>query len=338
MAKSRKSHARKIVVGGCALAIIAVLCVIGYYVVDIFKSFDKDFLRGGEAASVPQVVGMTREDAEAALRNAGFVPAESDNVIREDVPAGIVFRQDPEAGRSKKLGSKIRYFVSLGNPRFVIPDLLGKDFGDAVRLIEEAGMQLGHIDRMYTPNSSGQKVLSQDPPAGKEFPDSVSVDLWVADNTALPEVSMPNLGGMQLRAAEELLVRNNLQLNRVDYVSNDSVASGSVVTQNVQAGESLKLGAKISLSVAVPRELITSWTRTISVRVPVTGGPRQQQVKIKVFDQIAQNTIVYDEMHTSGSFVDKQIPLEGRATVMIYIQDMEHAYREEHIPYENPEE
>ena len=130
----------------------------------------------------------------------------------------------------------------------------------------------------------------------------------------------------------------HLHLHQVDYVANDNIESGTVLSQNPPAREEVQLGRKVAVTVAAPTGVIESWTRTISVRVPVAGGPRMQQVKIKVFDQIAQNAIVYDEMHESGSFVDKRIPLEGKATVMIYIQDMENAYREERIPYASGEE
>ncbi len=323
---------------GCALAIVVVLGVIGYFVWDIFRNFDSDFLSSGEVSNVPAIVGMSEDDALEALRSAGFRPERRESVISEDVAKGLVFRQDPEGGHRKKQGSQVRYYLSLGNPRFVVPDLEGRDIAEATALLDEAGMQIGRIERIYMPALKDRTVISQDPVKGKEFPGPVSIDLRVADSRDLPQISMPDLAGKPLRSAEEMLVRSNLHLRQVDYVANDNVASGTVLSQNVAAGQSVQLGNSVALTVAAPEAVISSWTRTITVRVPVTGGPRMQQVKIKVFDQIAQNTIVYDEMHESGSFVDKRIPLEGKATVMIYIQDMETAYREERIPYASEED
>ncbi|MCB1186073.1 PASTA domain-containing protein [bacterium] len=338
MARSRKTQAQKIVNIGCALAIIAVLAVIGYFVVDLVRNFDSDFLARGEVTTVPAIVGLSPDEAEQAIRTAGFKPDRRESVVSDTVEKGLVMKQDPEAGRKRKAGGKISYYLSLGNPRYVVPDLEGKELAQATILLDEAGMKIGRIEKIYMPADTPGTVISQDPVKGKEFPGPVSVDLRVADSRDLPKVEMPDLSGKDLRSAEQLLVRSNLHLHQVDYVSNNSVESGTVLSQNVRAGEQISLGQKVTLTVAAPPELISSWTRTITVRVPVSGGPRMQHVKIKVFDQIAQNTIVYDQMHESGSFVDKRIPLEGKATVMVYIDDMENAFREERIPYDGGEE
>lgn len=62
---------------------------------------------------VPDVVGMTRADAETTLRDAGLVPqAESDFNAPPDVPDGTVTAQDPEAGTVVPRGSTVRIFVA----------------------------------------------------------------------------------------------------------------------------------------------------------------------------------------------------------------------------------
>jgi beta-lactam-binding protein with PASTA domain len=67
------------------------------------------------AVAVPDVKGKTREDAEAALREAGFEP-----LILEDVdptvPAGLVFGQLPAAGTKLPAGSTVAIGVSKGAP------------------------------------------------------------------------------------------------------------------------------------------------------------------------------------------------------------------------------
>ncbi|MCB1217427.1 PASTA domain-containing protein [bacterium] len=332
MARSRKSQAQKIVNIGCAVAIVGVLSVIIYFAVDLVRNFDSGGARA-DSPKVPAILGLSAEEAEQRIRDAGFKPDRRESVVSDSVEQGLVLKQDPEAGNRRKPGSRVSFYLSLGNPHYVVPDLVGQDITSAARLLDETGMKIGRIERVYRPASSAGTVISQDPAKGKEFPGPISVDLRVADSRDLPQVKVPDLSGKSLRNAEELLVQANLHLHQVDYVANNSVAAGTVLSQNVRAGEDVTLGSEVGLSVAAPVDLISSWTRTLTVRVPVTGGPRMQHVKIKVFDQIAQNTIVYDEMHESGSVVEKKIPLEGKATVMVYIDDMENAFREERIPY-----
>lgn len=64
-------------------------------------------------AKVPSVIGMTQEDAEAELIEAGFdVRVEQQESTEQ--PAGIVFEQSPNANISLKLGQPVTIFVSTG--------------------------------------------------------------------------------------------------------------------------------------------------------------------------------------------------------------------------------
>ena len=60
---------------------------------------------------VPNVVGMTQQDAVKAIEAAGFKADvfESDDTTE---PAGTVFRQSPEANQTPPAGTTITIFVS----------------------------------------------------------------------------------------------------------------------------------------------------------------------------------------------------------------------------------
>ena len=122
---------------------------------------------------------------------------------------------------------------------------------------------------MTTAERSSVRIRRQ----AKELQGSIPVHMRVGDNTGLPDIKMPSVKGLQLRKAEEALVQMNLHLHQVNYVADDSVDSGTVVSQSINSGRDVKLGSSVDLNIAVPRDLLASYTRTLTIRVPVMAGP-----------------------------------------------------------------
>jgi len=63
---------------------------------------------------VPNVVGMTQADAQAAIGTAQLVVGTVTEEYSDTVPAGNVISQDPAAGTSVPIGSAVNLVVSLG--------------------------------------------------------------------------------------------------------------------------------------------------------------------------------------------------------------------------------
>jgi serine/threonine-protein kinase len=67
------------------------------------------------SVSVPNVVGMTAADAEAAITAAGLVPSAVEQPDGE-IPKGTVITQAPAAGTKAALGTTVLFTVSSGPP------------------------------------------------------------------------------------------------------------------------------------------------------------------------------------------------------------------------------
>jgi serine/threonine-protein kinase len=66
--------------------------------------------------TVPNVVGKSQSDAEAAIKAAGLVPQAAEQPDAE-VPKGIVISQGPQAGVKAQAGSVVLFTVSSGVPQ-----------------------------------------------------------------------------------------------------------------------------------------------------------------------------------------------------------------------------
>lgn len=312
------------------LAIIAVLVVIVAIVYMMYGLVRTDLLSSGEVIVVPELIGLTEQQAEGALREAGLAPHRLKQRLHNDEqPAGSVFKQDPPALAKVKQG-RIKLWISLGKASFVVPDLTGLAVGEIIAALGDQGLRLGKLTKIYRPDLPAGLVVNQEPAAGREFSSAVPVDVIIADAANLPLVPMPEVIGQRLVNVEDLLARSNLQLARVDYVPDDSVTGGTVVAQSVPAGEQVDLGTPVTLSVALPSELMSSPFKRLRIHVTLPPGPAQQQVKIKYFDALGENPPI-EVVKGPGEQVDQQVDIEGRATIYIFINDMTTPYREEHL-------
>lgn len=67
--------------------------------------------------TVPEIKGMTEEEAVAKLAEAGLNPGEATQEFDGAVPEGLVISQSVEPGQLAKEGSRISYVVSMGMER-----------------------------------------------------------------------------------------------------------------------------------------------------------------------------------------------------------------------------
>jgi len=114
--------------------------------------------------AVPDVVGMSQADAEAAIIAAGLAVGNVTEEFSCTVPAGDVISQDPVAGTCVDPGTAVDLVVSLGP--LEVPDVVGMSQADAETTIIAAGLTVGNVTEEYSFTVPAGDVISQDPVAG----------------------------------------------------------------------------------------------------------------------------------------------------------------------------
>ena len=199
----------------------------------------------GEEITVPDVTGMTEDDARRALVNAGFV----DSLIHtaydysDTVDTGLVFETSPEANANATKEAEIQIKVSKGakKPDKVdVPNLVGQDVEAAKAQITNAGFTVGSVTEQ-TNNAAVGQVLSQSPASGKVDP-GTAINLVISKGPG--QVQIPsNLIYGSLDDARRALT--NLGLN-VDAKAQDaSHEAGMVLSVNPDQGTSVNVGSTV---------------------------------------------------------------------------------------------
>jgi beta-lactam-binding protein with PASTA domain len=122
--------------------------------------------RGPEQLTVPDVTGLSRESAEARLRDEGFEVAVQEQ--ESDEPEGDVISQSPGAGTQLTRGSRVTITVSTGRPKVDVPDVVGIGEAKATARLSAAGLTPVRQERQVTDPAQDGVVLEQRPGSGTE--------------------------------------------------------------------------------------------------------------------------------------------------------------------------
>lgn len=121
--------------------------------------------KGRQPIAVPDVVGMTKDEATAAISALGLKP-EATEAHSDTVEAGKVIDQKTQPETTLHKGDAVAFTVSLGPEMVEVPKIVGMNKDQAVAALQEAGFQvkvqtvLGGIfgTARYTDPDAGTRV------------------------------------------------------------------------------------------------------------------------------------------------------------------------------------
>ncbi|MFV0516252.1 MAG: Stk1 family PASTA domain-containing Ser/Thr kinase [Aminipila sp.] len=209
----------------------------------------------GEGAEiiVPDISGETVEQATARLEELGLKLEEGDRVYDSEVAEGEIVSQSPVAKTKTKKGKVITVSISKGAKEGAIPNLLGKNYTDAVYLIEKYGYNVGEVT-IGESDMPKDTVISQTPEAGEEAKPGTKIKFVVSKGVEEGKTIMPKLLGLTLDKAEQELKASGLEVGTVTEEMSDAYDKGLVMWQQIAAGETVNEGATINLKISTGSE------------------------------------------------------------------------------------
>ena len=174
-----------------AAMVIASLALIGWVLVDTII-MPRVARQGWPIVSIPSLEGLSLQDAQKKVEESGL-QAIVDPVRRpsDHLPPDAVAFQQPSAGDSVKAGHQVRIWLSAGPSSVRLPELVGRDSAEAVRLLKDS--ELGVQDTVEWRQSAivVGKVLATQPKPGTILSrgSKVLLILSAGDSTAAPAES-----------------------------------------------------------------------------------------------------------------------------------------------------
>jgi hypothetical protein len=130
--------------------------------------------------AVPDVIGLTPAEAEAALAGAYLSTGAVTQLCSSTVAAGHVLSQTPLAGQQADIGSTVALTVSTGRCPVAVPNVVGQTQASATTAITGAGLTVGTVTQQYHATILSGQVINQTPVAGTQVAPGSSVALAVS--------------------------------------------------------------------------------------------------------------------------------------------------------------
>jgi serine/threonine-protein kinase len=134
---------------------------------------------GQRSATVPSVIGNTRQQAQIAIENAGLEMGRLD-MQNSDKPAGTVITVRPQPGEKVNLPARVDLVVSRGPATSEIPNLIGQSLPQARARLQIMGLQVGAVEIDTTSIEVANTVTAQDPLPGQTVLSGAMVKLIIS--------------------------------------------------------------------------------------------------------------------------------------------------------------
>lgn len=208
------------------------------------------FLQTLNTATVPQLIGLTEEEARNALIDRDLNAV----VVKEfsnDVDSGLVLFASPESGSRVSKDSDIQLTISKGPELFEIPDVIGQTWVEAQTSLTDLGFKPSLAAEEFHPEFAAGTVIEIDPPVFSQHP--LGTTLFVIVSKGPAPVKLPNIiNTSEQGATQKLQAKGFLQI---------------IIKRDFSS--KIKKGFVISMTPAAESKQLTS----ITVELVISDGP-----------------------------------------------------------------
>ena len=211
--------------------------------------------------AIPDVAGQTVAEAKETLKKANFEIGEEKSEASEKVEEGRIIRTDPEAGKTRKEGSKINLVVSSGKQSFQLSNYIGRKSTDVIAELKQKKVpeNLIKIEEEESSESEAGTVLRQSPAAGTTYDLSKASTITLTVAKKVTSVAMPSYTGSSLEFTKNNLIQivgikeANIEVVEVSTAP-AGTAEGTVVEQSPKAGDKVDLTkTRVKISIYKPK-------------------------------------------------------------------------------------
>lgn len=209
---------------------------------------------GPEYITVPNLYGMSKQQAIAKLQNEGFAVGTISEVNSDSTDVGLVCGQSLDPDSSQKSGTAIDFSISLGPKMVVVPGVVGNSAeGYAYATIGAANLYYS-VEYEESTSVPAGTVISQVPEGGTSVPEYSTVRVIVSVGPPAVGLDADALTNMSQDQATSTLAGLGLGA-QIQYQASDYVAVGCVIGwSSTSADGSLHAGDTVVIYISTGPE------------------------------------------------------------------------------------
>ncbi|WKD56617.1 Serine/threonine-protein kinase PknB [Corynebacterium capitovis DSM 44611] len=193
---------------------------------------------GRELTDVPDVAGLTAQDAAAVLAEAGLeLNTDIQREASDTVAEGVISSQNPAAGSQISKGSKVSVVVSTGRETVTVPSLAGMDVSQATSTLTSLGLK-ATVTTVDSALTQGQVVAV----AGEntEVDKGTAIEVQVSNGMLMKMIGITRMTPTQAEQALRTAGWNGRLVAGPVVGTGSLVDQGLIGNQDVAAGQTIR--------------------------------------------------------------------------------------------------
>lgn len=217
-----------------------------------FALFILPMINKPKNVKVPDVSGLTVENAEKELMDAGLnVAVEVEKESSDNVEMGLIISTNPSANRTVKSNTQVTLIVSTGTAKILVEDYTDKNYLEVKGSLETLGLEViiekKKVEESEEKTYDSNKVLEQSIKNGEKVEKGTKIILYVPDVILkYPDFTT----GYTIAQIEEWCKENNVNLTKNELSTND-YKEGTIIYQSREAGSEVIDNAILKITIAV---------------------------------------------------------------------------------------
>lgn len=200
---------------------------------------------GSLTVDVPNLTGMTAQNAQSTLEGLGLVYAEGDPIASDEVDEGRVVSYTPSSG-TIPVGSTVTVRLSSGPDTVSVPSVLGLSQSDACSRIESAGLTCQVGSSITSDSYDTDTVGAVSPGVGETVEAGSTVTIQIVSGPAT--VTVPNnMVGMTMSEVRTAIESLGLVYQNGGTVESSRVSVGLVAETNPSGGQQVSPGSTVTV-------------------------------------------------------------------------------------------
>ena len=185
------------------------------------------------------------------LKSENYRHEVSDTLYTNKFQVGTIVDQYPKPYTRVKMGRTVRLKIAQPERSVAVPNLIGQSRRSAELELAQTGLLIDTVYMEFNPEYPNGTIAWQYPKAGDRRKKGMGVQITVSKGMPPNFFQVPNLIGLSINQAKELLFKSRLKVGKISYHQDQDLVPYTVLDQSIKDGTVLDKSTIINLVVSV---------------------------------------------------------------------------------------
>ncbi len=273
---------------------------------------------------IPDLVGEELAYASDLLAERHLTLKTVGYQLDTDIPKDHIVAQDPAPGTMTKKNRTVRVILSKGAESALIPDVIGKRWQEAKRILRQSRFRIGNVAYAHSAEVPVDCIVAQTPLPHSESSIGERIDLLVSLGVHKTVMVMPDLVEERLPYALQVIEKLGLVLGKIEHdESYTGIPDNTVLSQVPKPGTLVEeqniVTFVVSGSARTPQAQDTPQPvqyETLEYTVPAGWFEQEAVILVK---NTEGTTEIYRQLVKPAQRIVVRIPVVGDTVAEIYL-------------------